>query len=50
MVPPHDRDRDAMAFLVGFGPADDDLEPVVGFLEVSDVEGDQLGPATRRQW
>ena len=41
-----DGDRDAVAFLVGLRPVYGDLEAVVGFLEVGNVEGHELGPAT----
>jgi hypothetical protein len=33
--------------LIGFRPADDDLEAVLGFLEVSDVERHEFGTAKR---
>jgi hypothetical protein len=33
-----DGDRFAVAFLIGLRPADDDLEAVLGFLEVGNVE------------
>jgi hypothetical protein len=36
-----------MAFLIGLGPADDDLEPVFGSLQVGDVERHQLRPTKR---
>jgi hypothetical protein len=34
-----------MALLVGLAAADDDLVPILGFLQVGDVESHQFGPA-----